>query len=127
MSHRPHWPTARQTIAFFVVLAAVGFVYAIHAQTEVIDDLRTRLAEASVKVDSVERRDAADQKVTECVRALSTDLQDKLVDNSLAFNRYVIGLGQRGDVAALTAELDAAGLALQGARDAYVAQVCPGG
>jgi hypothetical protein len=67
------------------------------------------------------------QAQAECTLHLSTVLQDKNVDNSVAFNRYVIGLAQLGDIAALQADLDAAGLALQTARDAYVAQVCPAG
>lgn len=86
-----------------------------------------RLERSEETVSGLQMQLDADRAKTDCIRSLSVALNDADVNNSLAFNRYVIGLGQRGDIAALQADLDAAGLALQGARDAYVAQDCPAG
>lgn len=83
-------------------------------------DLADKVDELTVQVEDARQIQAADQARTECIRDLGARLNDADVNNSVAFNRYVIGLGNRGDIPTLQAELDAAGLALQQARDAYV-------
>lgn len=59
------------------------------------------------------------QQNTDCIRVLSAARSQKDTENSIAFNEYVIGLGTRGDIATLQADLAEAGVALKAADDAY--------